>query len=284
MILTGIVLNSGKHLIANSVIGLSTGFASGFLVGETAGFNVDETDTAPRGAISYTGPSQDIAVTRIADDTVRFVCSVPEGIGPITMGNLVLYIQDELNNSVPFVSVAFPFAVIKAKSADQVSQNGVLLPGTRFAISIEVKFTNQTSTVTIVILPPDYSSLPTYATEADVPPAGSSTFKQFVVNFDTRVGTPVMYAIDHNNVRWANPFYQQLRDPRFGQLDGGMDGEGWGGESDDITFAEFYTTPDSAYTTNPIGGATYTDSDTSLKTIGGATYLKTTNDNPYENI
>lgn len=277
MIITGIVLDSGKSVISNSLVGLATSFASGFQVADQFGFPVDETDTAPRGNIVYNGPSQDIAVTRVAIDTVRFVCTIPEGVGPINMGNLVLYMQDQQSNVVPFISVAFPQRIVKTPSADQVTTDGFILPGSRFSISIEIKHSNNVNTVTITILPPDYSSLPTFATEAEMPPAASMTFKQAVVNFDTRSKTPVMYSIDHNNVRWGNPFYQQIRDPDFGQLDGGMDGEGWGGEAEEIIFGYFYTTADGDFTANPVGGAAYTDIDANLQTVGGATYTVTVN-------
>lgn len=282
MILTGKVLNAGKHILTNALVGLATSYAAGFDVGDAYGFVLDPADTAVRGNIVYQGSTHDIAVLRVAEDTVRFTCSITEGLGPFQVGNLILFMQDENSNAVPFVEVVLPFPVIKQPSADQVTTSGVVLPGTRFAISITVKLTDQADNVVVEILPPDYSSLPSFGSELDVPPAAAMTFKQYVINYDSRVKTPVLYTIDENNVRWGIPFYQQMRDPRFGQLDGGMDGEGYGGEADELVFGMWYTTPAASYTVNPVGGAKYTDGD-QLNTIGGATYTKTVNSH-YDNL
>lgn len=275
MIIKGKVLDAGKVIVTNALVGQATSFASEFRVGDQAGFTFDSTETAPRGAIVHTGSQNDIAVTRIAIDTVRFVCSIPEGFGPFQMGNLVMYMENDDNDSVPFLAVSFPYQVLKQPSNDQVTTDGFTLPGTRFAISIELKHSDEETDVIINILPPDYSSLPSFATELDVPPGNSLTFKQFVINYDTRTKSPVLVTIDENNVRWATPLTQQIMDPSFGQLDGGMDGEGYGGHAYELVWGGWYTTPNSAYTENPVGGAAYTD--TQLNTIGGAGYTQTTN-------
>lgn len=279
MLLRGRILNPGKVLITNALLGLSATYATGFKVGDMYGFEVDPAiDTAPRGMIVHEATQRDIAVTRVAFDTVRFVCSIPEGAGPFYMGNMVLYMEDENQEPVPFVMVAFPALVHKQPSNDQITTDGFTIPGTRFAISIEIKHSDELTDVQVIILPPDYSSLPAFATELDVPPGSSMTYKQFVVNYDTRVRSPVLVTIDDNNVRWAQPFSTQLLDPHFGQLDGGMDGEGYGGEAEEIVFGGWYTTPNSAYTTNPVGGATYLFDPQGM--VGGAGYTVTQNQGP----
>ena len=283
MILKGRILDAGKPIISNAITGLSTSYSTGFQIGTTHGFEILTSETGPRGEIVHIGKTQDVAVTRIAVDTVRFACSVTEGAGPFTMGNLVLYMQDDNGDSVPFIMVAFPHPIVKNPSSDQVTTDGFTLPGSRFVVAIHVKHSDELTDVEVIILPPDYSSLPTFATEDDVPPGPALTFKQFVVAHDTRAKTPVLFTVDHNNTRWGIPFYTQLRDPRFGQLDGGVDGEGWGGEYSEIVFGMFYTTPEINFSENPVGGASYTDSSI-LQTIGGATYDMTSNDNPLLNI
>lgn len=283
MILKGRLLDSGLGIFSNALLGLATNYASGFKIGDTYGFEVDKTEIAPRGNIVFEGKTGDIAATRIAIDTVRFVCSISESFGPFYMGNLVLYMQDDDGNEVPFVMVAFPQQVLKTPSADQVTTDGFQVPGSRFAVAIHVKHGDEADDVTVIILPPDYSSLPTFATELEVPPGNALTYKQFVVSYDTRAKTPVMYTVDENNVRWGIPFTQQIMDPRFGQLDGGVDGEGYGGEPDEIVFGMWYTTNEQDFSNNPVGGASYTDSD-NLKVLGGATYTNTVNNNPYVNI
>jgi len=283
MILKGRILNQGKGIVSAALVGLASSYAAGFKVGDVSGFTVDPTETAPRGEVTFEGKTEDVAVTRVSLDTVRFVCSISESHGPFRIGNIVLYMRDENGNAVPFVMVAFPFAVLKQPSADQVTTDGFTLPGSRFAVAITIKHSDELNDVEVVVLPPDYSSLATFANENEVPPGAALTFKQFVVAYDTRARTPVLFTVDHENVRWGNPFYQQIRDHRFGQLDGGMDGEGYGGEPDELVFGMFYTTDEADYTENPAGGAAYTDS-TVLQTLGGSTYTKTTNTNPYEVI
>ncbi|QIG74785.1 hypothetical protein EVC12_150 [Rhizobium phage RHph_I42] len=282
MILKGIILDAGRIILSDALVGEGPHYASGFRLGDTAGFIPDRTDTGPRGTIVYTGKTMDIAVTRIAVDTVRFVCSVTEMAGPFPVGNCVLYFGDSNGEDVPLVSVAFPYQIIKTPSNDQVTTDGYTLPGSRFAVAITVKITDDIEDVEVVVLPPDYSSLPSFATEDDVPPGNALTFKQAVISFDTRVKTPVLMTVDHNNVRWVQPFYQQMRDPRFGQLDGGVDGEGFGGEAEEIVFGMWYTTHDEDFTVNPVGGATYDDGP-NIQTIGGATYTDTVN-YPYNNV
>lgn len=276
MIIKGRVLHDGKIVITNALIGQESSFACEFRVGDEAGFEFDEEETAPRGSIVHIGSQYDISVTKIAIDTVRFVCSIPEGFGPFNMGNLVLYMQGEDGVSVPFLAVAFPYQVLKQPSNDQITTDGYTLPGTRFAVSIELRHSDEETDVEVNILPPDYSSLPSFATELDVPPGSSLTFKQFVINYDSRVKGPVLVTVDENNTRWATPFSQQIMDPSFGQLDGGMDGEGYGGTSFELVFGGWYTTPDTAYTENPVGGSLYTD--TQLRNVGGSSYVKTTNE------
>ena len=277
MIIKGRVLDTGKSCITTALVGIQATYATEFKLGDVAGFEVDPTETAPRGNVVYSATSRDIAVTRIAPDTVRFVCSVTEGAGPFTIGNCVLYMLDENENSTPFIMVSFPYTVLKSPSNDQITTDGFTLPGTRFSISIELKHSDEETDVQVIVLPPDYSSLPAFATELDVPPGSSLTYKQFVVNCDSRTKTPVLVTVDENNVRWAMPFSSQLLDPYFGQLDGGMDGEGYGCEAEEIVFGGWYDTPDTAFTENPVGGAEYTSEPPGQ--VGGAGYIITTNQN-----
>jgi hypothetical protein len=62
-----------------------------------------------------------------------------------------------------------------------------------------------------------------------------------------------------------------------------MDGEGWGGEVEEIVFGMWYTTEEHNFSDNPVGGASYTDGD-NLQVLGGSTYTNTVNDNPYVNL
>lgn len=282
MILKGVLLDSGKVIITDALVGIGPHYASGFRIGDIAGFNFARSETGPRGQIVYTGKTQDVAVTRISLDTVRFTLSVTELAGPFRMGNIVLYFGDESNEDVPLCAVSFPEQILKTPSDDQVTTDGFTLPGSRFAVAITVRIRDDSDDVTVEILPPDYSSLPTFATELDVPPGNALTFKQSVIAYDSRVKTPVLLTVDQDNTRWVQPFYQQLADPDFGQMDGGVDGEGFGGEAAEIVFGMHYTTDEGDFTAAPVGGAAYTDGSI-LSTVGGSTYTNTTN-LPYNNV
>ncbi len=54
-----------------------------------------------------------------------------------------------------------------------------------------------------------------------------------------------------------------------------MDGEGYGGEPDELVWGHLYVTPDTEYTTNHVGGAEYTSDP--MHSIGGSLYTDTVN-------
>ncbi len=269
------ILTAGKTIISDALIGLSLALPSKFLVGTTAGYTPLATDVTVTGSLVHTGTANSITATRIAEDTVRYVCVIEENWGPFDIGNLILFMEDSLGAELPFLEVVFPVKITKVQSDPATTTAGFQVPGSRVAINIELKHTDEATIASVTVITPNYSSLPTFSLDIDVPVGPALTYRQFVVSYDLRTKTPVLFTVDDNNVRWGMPFSQQLEDPDFGHLNGGNDGEGYGGVADGIIFGYYYLTTLSQFTLPNIGGSNYTDN--VPNTIGNASYLVTTN-------
>jgi len=269
------LLDAGKNLISRALLSVDKLYPYSFVVGDEAGFTPVSTDLAVRGNTVYTGYANNISVNQIAEDTIRYVCNITELVGPFTVGNIIMHLDDGFGNAAPFIEVVLPVTVYKKQSDTSFTSDGYAVPGTRLAISIELKHSQEIEITSIDIITPTYSSLPTFGTEGEVPLGAALTHKQFVVSYDTRTKGPVMFTVDANNVRWGMPFTHQINDPNFGHLLGGTDGEGYGGESDDILTGGYYLTPDTVYSSTYLGGWPY--SSVYLVSIGNATYTNTSN-------
>lgn len=269
-VLSAKIVNSGKTIISRTLLGVADIYPVGFRVGDEAGFSPDENDTDIRGNLVYEGGAENIQVNQIAEDTIRYVCTISEVFGPFNVGNLMLYLDDGTNSPLPFVQVALPVIVRKTQASPSFTLEEYNVPGARLAISIEIKHSQEAEILSVNIVTPNYSQLPTFGTEAEVPLGAALTFKQFVVSYDSRTKGPVLFTVDANNVRWGMPFSHQLTDPNFGHLDGGVDGEDYGGEPDEILSGYYYLTPSAAFSPYNLGEALYTD--TYGRTLGNATY------------
>lgn len=269
-VLSAKILTSGKSIISKTLLGVGDIFPAGFIVGDEAGFTPDENDTAVRGNVVYEGGANNIQVNQIAEDTIRYVCTISEVFGPFNVGNLIMYLDDGTNSPLPFISVALPVIVRKTQASPSFTLEEYAVPGARLAISIEIKHSQEAEILSVNIVTPDYSQIPTFGTEAEVPLGAALTFRQFIVNFDSRTKGPVLYTVDINNVRWGMPFTHQLTDPNFGHLDGGTDGEEYGAEPDDILSGYYYLTPAAAFSPYNLGESLYAD--TYGRILGNASY------------
>lgn len=278
-VLEGKILDSGKTIISQAMIGIDTALPHSFQIGDAFGFAPLASDTSITGSLVFTGAGDLVQVSVLAPDTVRYVCNIPESYGPFNVGNLVLYMTDNDGLVLPFFEVVLPVPVRKIQSSSAQSQEGYDVPGTRLAISIQIKHSEETTIAQVDVITPTYSSFPTFYQEVDVPLGIALTYQQFVVSYDTRTKGPVMYTVDADGVRWGQPFTHQLEDPNFGHVDGGFDGEGYGMEPDDIVWGYYYLTPQSAFTNTNIGDALYKSP--FMRNIGGATYLKKLNNGSY---
>jgi hypothetical protein len=270
-VLSAKILTAGKTAISNALLGVSPAKPHSFKCGDEFGFTPVTTDISPRGLLTFTGQATAIAATRLSADTVRYVCSISEQWGPFQVGNLILYMLDDAGAIQPFISVVLPVPVQKVQSAPITTVSGYQVPGSRLAFNIELKHSEEVEILSINIITPNYSSLPTFETEATIPPGAALTFKNFVVSHHTVIKKPVLGTVDGNAIRWGIPFYNQINDPGFGQLDGGDDTlphHYYDGV--EIISGNLYITPESSYTYPSYGGGLYTD--TLYFTLGGARY------------
>lgn len=279
-VLDGKLLKAGKTIISEAMIGVTTALPHHFDVGDGFGFTPSENDTTIVGNKVFTGYGDLVQVSLLSEDTVRYVCNIPENYGPFNVGNMILYMTDNDGDVLPYFEVVLPVVVRKIKSSSAQSQDGYDVPDTRLTISIEIRHSEEAVITSINVITPTYSTLPTFYTEQDVPPGVALTYSQFIVTYDTRTRGPVLYTIDADGVRWGMPFTHQLEDPNFGHVVGGFDGEGYGQEPDEIVCGYWYLTPSSAMSSTNIGDALYKSP--FMATLGGATYLKVVNDGAYQ--
>ena len=279
-VLEGKILNAGKYIVSEAMAGLSSALPHHFDVGSAYGFSPSSADTVISGTKVFTGQGDLVQVNIVAEDTVRYVCSIPENYGPFDVGNMILFMTDTDGTVLPYFEVVLPVPVKKLQSEPSQTQDGYSVPGTRLAISIQIKHHEEAIIESIDILTPTYSSFPTFYSESDVPLGVGSTYGQFIVSYDTRTKGPVLYTIDADGVRWGMPFTHQLEDPNFGHMNGGIDGEGYGQEPDEIVWGGLFTTPNESYQAEPVGGGLFTTP--YLVTVGTATFTRVNNDGSYQ--
>ena len=265
------ILTAGKIVLSNALLGISPAKVHSFGCGDLFGFTPDSNDVAPRGNIVFQADAAAISTSRLAEDTVRHVCSITEQHGPFTVGNIVLYLQDDKGNILPFISVVLPVPIQKLNSNPIVTPSGYEVPGTRLTFNVELKHSDEVTIATVTVVTPTYSFLPSYETEATVPIGAALNYKNFVISHHTVVKRPVLGTVDGNSIRWGIPFTQQINDPDFGHLDGGDDSQPHNYyDGAELIFGNFYTTPETNYTYPVYGGGGYTDNIVAV--LGGATY------------
>ena len=277
-VLEAVILDGGKAAISSALIGLDGSAPHSFIVGTEAGGTLDSTIVAVTGEEVFEGGTGSISVSRLSEDTVRYICTISEAEGPFQVGNLLLNLSNLEDGVVPFVHVILPVAITKKQADPTVTTEGYQVPGSRLSFNIEVTHSKDAEIVSVTVVTPTYSTLPMFATEADVPNGAALTYRNFVIQYDTRTKTPVLGTVDQNNIRWGMPYSRNVSDPAFGHLDGGQDGEGYGGEVDEFIpgLSYIYLRIDSDFDEPDIGGVPYTA--TALPdTIGGASYTATTN-------
>lgn len=266
------ILTEGKSVISDALLGITPAKPHEFRVGDEFGFDPDSNDTAVRGTEVFLGNAAAISSNRLAEDTVRYVCTISEQHGPFTVGNIVLYMVDNLNRIVPFISVVLPVPVTKLNSDPTATASGFQVPGSRLVFNITLKHSDEIEIASVDIVTPNYAQLPTFETEADVPAGASLTFKNAVISYHTVEQRPVLMTVDGNGIRWGMPYYQQINDPDFGHLDGGdASFEHQFYDGIEILFGYFYLTPESVFTYPVIGGGSYAEDP--VNSLGNATYL-----------
>ena len=267
------ILTAGKTALSNALLGIAPASAHSFNVGDTAGYEPVVSNTAITGNLVFEGLATSITSTRLSEDTVRFVCTITESHGPFEVGNMILFMESIEDGVVPFIEVVLPVAITKTQSDPQLTAEGFQVPGSRLAINIELKHSDEVIIQSVTVITPNYASMPTFETQLDVPAGAALSFRQFVISWHSQTRSPVLATVDGGGIIWGIPYSQQVNDPDFGHLDGGQDGGGYGGEPDDIVFGYFYTTPEATFVSPYIGGATYTGIVSNI--VGGASYTDT---------
>lgn len=255
----GIILTKGKRLITSSMTGFSLFAPSKYEIGDGYGFDPDENDTGVRGTLVYTGSDLDVQARQLADDTACYTISVPEGVGPFNVGNIMLYGTMWNNEPVPLFSIVLPFQYYKdiSDSTYSVGSGHLPVPGNRLIINITIKHSLETEQITVNILTATFSSLPFYPDENNYPPPGLNPWTAFVIHRDSRVGTPALVVTDSNHTSWGVPCWQNIRDPSFGMLIGGFTGDDYTPDQRTFLFGQFFDTPDEVFR-GTIGGTAFT--------------------------
>lgn len=270
-------LNVGKRLISNSLSGLSVMSIYMFKVGTSFGFEPSAEDVGPRGSIVFTGYHGWVKSKVLSEDTVRHTLTIPEAAGPFPMGNIVVYGVNIDNEALPFLQIVLPFEVQK-RVADPNIVDTLAKPqsGTRYVFQVDIKHSlDSEAEVTVTVVPPEYASLAFFATEASVPITALNPYSQMVVHYDTRSKSPAFVSKKSDDTYWGMALWQNYRDPKFGIIDGGIQGDGFKPSPFNILSGYFYKTPEDSYVAT-IGGVPYTHSiGNSDLVIGGIPYTAT---------
>lgn len=271
-----ILLNDGKRLITGVFTGFTPMAPIKFRVGNAAGFATNPNAINISGSTVFEGGAALIQVRRIYDDTVRYTLIIPESVGPMEIGNIILYAAHADNVDAPnaLVQVVLPFRVKKeVSSPDLGNPNPFPSPGNRFVINITIRHSIEGDDVVVTVLNPEYSSLPSFPTQLDVPAAAINPWNQFVINLDDRTKTPTLVHKRSDGQYWGVPFWQNLRDPKFGVIDGGNTGDQHLPGNGSFLWGYFYTTPNNVLK-GQIGGSGYIQDNNLgyVGTIGGLSY------------
>lgn len=239
-----ILLDSGKNLITGSLAGFTAVGPTEFRIGSTAGFDPLKTDTDITGPLVFRGLSGLIQRRMIAFDTVRYTMTVTEKYGPFEIGNIVLFASHADGTSRALVKVVLPFKVTKRPSDPDVGATQPFpTPGARFTINVTIKHSIDADDVIVQVINPNYSSLPYFDTQFNIPPTLTNPYSVFAIHNDTRINTPVMVSKRADGSYWGIPFWQNLRSPKFGTIDGGTTGDGHLEDQGSFAWGYYYLTP-----------------------------------------
>lgn len=268
-----VLLNDGKRLITGALAGF-TGIAPvKFRVGDMAGFTPDVNDVDIRGQLVFEGLSGLMQARRLADDTVRYTLVITESYGPFYVGNIVMFAAHADNAPEALVSVVLPFKVKKTVSNPDI---GALqpfpVPGSRLTINITIKHSIDGDDIVVQVVNPEFSSLPFFDLQTEVPPPAINPWSQFVIHNDTRLDTPTLITKRSDGTQWGIPFWQNFRSPKFGVIDGGTTGDNHKPNAGSFLWGYFYLTPNE-YLKSIIGQSGYIQSELNyVGQVGGISY------------
>lgn len=251
------LLDSGKFLLTGALTGFTALAPVKFRVGDLAGFTPDKGDSDIRGSLVFEGLSGLIQARQTAVDTVRYTLTITEAFGPFDIGNIVLFASLGDGVAKPFVSVVSPIRIKKKRSDPDVGATQPYpTPGSRFTINITIRHSIEGDDIVVEVVNPEFSSLPYFDTELNIPSSLVNPWSQFVIHNDTRVNTPVLASKRADGSYWGIPFWQNLRDPKFGTIDGGTVGDAHRLDQGSFLWGYYYLTPNDLLT-GLVGGTGY---------------------------
>lgn len=272
------ILTEGRKLMASALAGATRFAPHSFTLGSAAGITLDVGRADVEGERVWTGDAASgLIQARLMDSsTVRYTLTIPEGEGPLTFGNVMLFANDFTGTKIPFIHITLPFQITKPVSDPNINNaNPFPKPGSRLVISITVKHTvlEGNGNVTVTVVAPSYHTLPVFADEASLPPPEAQPWSQFILANHTRAGAPSVVTKRPDGTYWGMPT-RNLQHPHFGYVDGGVGGDAYQTDNHGWAFGYYYRTATedfsgqvggygyrtvTAYEPNIIGGTSYTE-------------------------
>lgn len=275
------LLNGGREQVLSAASGFGSFTCHSFKVGTTAGFydTVLPTETQPRGNVVFTGDSYLMQARLTSTDTSRLSMMLPEGSGPFDVGNVVMYTTGRSGEAIPFAMVVLAFPIPKVISAFDTGQGGLNLPnpGNRFLISITLKHEvleagDPDTDVVVNVVTPEYSNLPSYGTEVDLPAAGVQPWNQFILQRATFGKRPGLVTKTTDGQHYVMPFFRNVRNPKYNVLDGGVLGDDYRESPYEWANGGRFVTPESSYR-GKMGGAPFRNSSgPATRRVGGVPF------------
>ena len=268
------ILNAGKRLVDGALSGRTQWAPAFFKLGSAYNFTPSAAETDVTGATVWQGGPGLVSARSIAPGTVRYSMTVPEGVGPFSFGNVVVFGNASNGTILPLFKIVLPVEMRKEVSTTNPgATDPSARPGDRVVISItitqKVADANDPDLI-VTIVAPSFASLPVFETDMTVPPPLSQPWQQFIISNDSRTGTPTLVTKrSSDNTYWGVPLSQNLRDPRFGMVVGGTAGEGYLPDSRSWLWGQRYTTPNNKFQ-GQIGGFGYNTIGPSKLLSGGS--------------
>lgn len=272
-----ILLTGGQAQVLNSASGFGSYAPSSFKVGSAAGFtDLSAAEVAPRGDITFSGDALLMQSRQLATGTTRFTLVLPEGAGPFTVGNVVMYTRG-LNGEVPFAMMVLPFPITKKVSAYDSGGLNLPNPGSSILINITLKQIvlndgdNSDVTITVQVVSPEYANLPYEGRESDLPAPELIPWDQFILQETELTGGPAFVTKDGDNALWVMPFLKEIYHPKYNTLGGGVRGDDYREVDFPIITGHRYRTDNSRYR-GQLGFGGYKDATVASEPVGFAPY------------
>ena len=275
------LLKKGLPLISGALTGYSRFAAHSFKLGSGSGHDLDQLRENVVGSLVYTGDSRLIQARFLEEASVRYTMTVPEGVGPFSFGNIILYAVDFEGQQLPLLEIVLPFAVTKeVANPDLSSSSPFPQPGSRLVITAVIKHsiaTNSAELISVQVITPSFSNMPFFQDDATLPPPTSQPWSQFVIMHHNVAKRPVLGTKNSDGTYWGSPFMQNLNHPDFGDADGGVQGDGYAVDPYSWAYGREYSTPSGDFR-GILGGFSYTEFNSEGLAGNGDAYLGYTND------